>query len=305
MTGTIKSARNIDHLVLPVAGLDASLERLQALGFTVAPKGDHPFGTSNICFYMSDGSFLEMLAIGDREVYEQAARQGNVFVARDLAWRFRNAALNNSEGMSALVLATDDALADDANYRSEGISGGDILNFSRPFKTPTGEEDVASFRLAFAADLRAPDVFFFACQRVHVPQVDRTALQDHANGVLTIKEIAFSEENPSDFQYLLQIILGQRDVNAHSFGLDIAAGNTNISVLTPTGLQAFYGAENGENRSRERGLRLEGVTFKVRSLDILIGHLTTKNVPHTIRNQRVLVQPQRGQGGIFAFEEEL
>ncbi|WOC14839.1 VOC family protein [Pseudochrobactrum sp. MP213Fo] len=303
MTGTIKSARKIDHLVLPVAGLDASQERLHTLGFTTAPQGNHPFGTSNICFYLSDGSFLEMLGIGDRELYEQSAGRGNVFTARDLAWRFRNAALNQGEGISALVLASDDALADDAYYRANGISGGDVLNFSRPFKTPEGAEDEASFRLAFAADLRAPDVFFFACQRVHVPEVDRTSLQNHPNSVLSIKEIVFSEENPSDFQYLLQTVLEQRDVNAHSFGLDICAGNTNISVLTPTGLQAFYGVEVPEYQPRERGLRLEAVSFKVRSLELLTEYLTTKNVPYTIRNQRVVVQPQRGQGGIFAFEE--
>lgn len=299
MTGTIKSARNIDHLVLPVAGLDASVELLAILGFTVAPQGDHPFGTSNVCCYLSDGTFLEMLAIDDRETYEQAARNGNVFVARDLAWRFRNGA----EGMSALVLATDDALADDADYRANGICGGDILNFSRPFKTPEGQEDEAAFQLAFAADLRAPDVFFFACQRVHVPSVDRSSLQNHANTVISIQEIVFSEENPSDFQYLLQTVFGQRDVNAHSFGLDIAAGNTNISVLTPTGLRDFYGVEERDSHACQRGLRLEAVCFKVRSLDEILRCLNHQNIAYIMRNGRVIVHPALGQGGIFAFEE--
>ncbi len=74
----------LDHLVLPTAGLDTARQRLEALGFTVAPMGVHPFGTRNCCVYLADGTFMEPLAIGDAAVADDAARAGNVFVARDL-----------------------------------------------------------------------------------------------------------------------------------------------------------------------------------------------------------------------------
>ncbi|MGH7005536.1 MAG: VOC family protein, partial [Alphaproteobacteria bacterium] len=168
-----RTARPVDHLVLPTADLDAARDRLERLGFSVAPVGTHPFGTENVCVYLGDDSFLEFLAIGQRETCEAEARAGNVFVARDQSYRFRNGA----EGFSALVMGSGDAEADHAAFVQSGISAGPILNFSRPFVLPDGRKDKAGFRLAFAADLRAPDAFFFTCQRVDAPKVDRAALQ--------------------------------------------------------------------------------------------------------------------------------
>jgi hypothetical protein len=53
---------------------------------------------------------------------------------------------------------------------------GDMLTFSRPMKLPDGSEVTPSFKLAFAADLRAPDFFGFAVERINVPAADRSAL---------------------------------------------------------------------------------------------------------------------------------
>ena len=92
-------ARPLDHVVLPVADLGVARARLSALGFTVAPDGVHPFGTANCCVYLQDGTFLEPLAIGDAEQAAASARGGNVFTARDAAYR---RAVGN-DGFSALV----------------------------------------------------------------------------------------------------------------------------------------------------------------------------------------------------------
>ncbi|KXF77349.1 lactoylglutathione lyase [Paramesorhizobium deserti] len=289
-----RQARPVDHLVLPTASLDAARERLRKLGFTVAPEGKHPFGTVNVCTYLADGTFLEALAIGQRETCEHAAIRGNVFVTRDQAYRFRN----GEEGFSALVMGTEDAKADHSAFVKAGISAGKILNFSRAFVTPDGTRDKAAFRLAFAADLRAPDVFFFAVQRVRVPAVDRSALQRHENGAIAIREVVLSETNPTDFQYLMQEIVNERDVNAHSFGMDIRAANANIAVLTPAGLKAFLGAEAPQGR----GLRLQGVVFAVHDLEKVEGLLSANGVAFEKRSARIIVHPAEGQGATFAFE---
>lgn len=290
-----RQARPVDHLVLPTASLDVARERLQSLGFTVAPVGRHPFGTVNVCTYLSDGTFLESLAIGQREDCERAAIQGNVFVARDQAYRFRR----GTEGFSALVMGTQDARADHVAFVNAGISAGKVLDFSRPFVTSDGTRDKAAFRLAFAADLRAPDAFFFTCQRVNVPAVDRSALQRHENGALAIREVVLSEENPTDFQYLMQEIVNERDVNAHSFGMDIRAANTDIAVLTPVGLEAFLGAKAPV---AERGLRLQGIVFAVPDLAHVERLLSGNGIAFEKRGARILVQPAAGQGATFAFE---
>lgn len=287
--------RPVDHLVLPVVDLDTARARLEALGFTVAPIGIHPFGTENACIFFSDDTFLEPLAIGQRETCEVEARNGNVFVARDQAYRFRN----GQDGFSALVMGTKDARADHKEFVKSGISAGEILDFSRAFKTPEGKEDTAGFRLAFAADLRAPDVFFFTVERVNTPKVDRTALQTHKNGVVGLREIVLSEVNPTDFQYPLQELVNQRDINAHSFGMDIRAANANITVLTPAGLRSFLGLGAPEN---ERGLRLQAFVVGVCDLAAVEILLANNNISTEKRGSRLIVHKAPGQGAAIVFE---
>lgn len=57
----------IGHLVLQVPDLGTAPAWLAALGFTVAADAHNPFGTSNFCVFLPDGSYLEPLAIGDRQ----------------------------------------------------------------------------------------------------------------------------------------------------------------------------------------------------------------------------------------------
>ena len=107
---------SLDHLVMPTADLAVARARLNALGFTVAPEGVHPFGTANCCVYFPGGTFLEPLAVRDAEAVAAAIEGGNVFVARDRLFR----AAQGDEGLSALVLATDDADADHERLVAQG-----------------------------------------------------------------------------------------------------------------------------------------------------------------------------------------
>jgi hypothetical protein len=288
-------SRPIDHCVLPVRDLDQARARLTSLGFTVAPVGVHPFGTENACVFLADGTFLEPLAIGQRETAEAAALAGNAFVARDAAYRFRK----GGDGFSALVFGTRDAGADHAQFVRAGMSGGKPLAFSRAFVDRGGLSDTATFRLSFAADMRAPDAFFFTCERVNTPNVDRSALQVHANGAAGIATVVLSEPNPTDFQYILQEVANQRDVEAHSFGMDVETAHGRISVLNADGLKAWFGLDRGP----ERGLALEAIVFRVADLDATRRALGPDVESATIGG-RLVVRPAPGQGATFAFEEE-
>ena len=66
--------RALDHLVLPVPSLELARAHLDALGFTIAPQGTHPFGTINACVFFADGTFLEPLAVGDPVTVAPAQR---------------------------------------------------------------------------------------------------------------------------------------------------------------------------------------------------------------------------------------
>ena len=284
-----------DHAVLPVTSLEVARARLSALGFNVAADAIHPFGTENACVFLADETYLEPLAIAQREDCERTATKGNVFTGFDQTYRFRV----GEDGFSALAFRTDDADGDHKKFQKLGISAGKKLSFSRKFVDGNGKTVKASFKLSFAKDDRAPDANFFTCQRINTPDVDRSSLTAHTNSVVGIGEIILSEQNPSDFQYFLQPVMNNRDTPSVSFGMEIAAANTNINVLTPEGMRMEFGVERN---SLDRGLRCEGIVFKVSDKAKLQNALTKGGVQHRDTGRYWVVDAAQGQGAFFAFD---
>lgn len=294
MTVRLRTPRQIDHLVLPVTELSAARARLSELGFTVADDARHPFGTENCCVFLADGSYLEPLGIANREDCEAAARDGNVFVARDQAFRFRR----GPDGFSAIAMATSDAWADDQRFSAAGLSAGSVLEFSRDMTTPDGATATGSFRLAFAADLRAPDFFLFSSERVVPLPGDRSALERHANGVTALAEVVLFEKNPTDFQYLLQEAADEREVEANSFGMSVETLRGRIAVLNEAGLSGFFGMAPP---AADRGLKGVAVVLRTGDLAACRALFAERKIEFHERDGRLLVPPQPGQGVLFVF----
>ncbi|MGR9168450.1 VOC family protein [Rhizobium sp. KDH_Rht_773_N] len=286
----------IDHLVLPVTDIDLARERLGKLGFTVAPDARHPFGTENACVFFADKTYLEPLGVASVAESEQAARRGNVFAARDQAFRFRC----GDEGLSAIAFATGDARREHARFVEAGISAGSLLQFERPVRMPDGAESVAGFRLAFAADLRAPDFLLFAVERVNPLPADRAVLETHANGVTGIAEIALAAPEPNAFGVFVRSVARVVSADDTGFGLQIATANAKISLMTPEGLEAYYDLVTPDT---DRGLRGRAILFAVGDLAVTEAHLAANGVTYTRKANRILVKPAPGQGTLFAFEE--
>jgi hypothetical protein len=281
--------------VLPTAKLAVARARLTKLGFTVAPEGRHPFGTKNACVYLADGTFLEPLAQASEKIQLEAAyHRNNVFAARDLAYRFRR----GEEGFSAVVFGTEDAEADHAAFMEECISAGPVLEFSRNFVDAEGRKDKASFRLAFAADLRAPDCFFFTCQRVGVPNVDRAALQCHENGAVRLSAVVLAAPDPFSFGPVVRAVSGADIDSFHDNRFTIAAANAGIEMMTNQALYENFGTLSVD----DRGLRARAVVFGVPDLKATKSYLLSKGIDCEKYRGRVIVLPAPGQGAIFAFE---
>ena len=290
-----RAVRPIDHLVLPVVSLDDARRRYEALGFTVSPNGVHPFGTVNANIYLPEGAFLEPLAIGSREACWAEAQRGNPFVRNDQAYRFRV----SGEGFSHTVVTTEDAEADYHDYADEGFGDGPVVTFSRIAEDGQGERREVRFKLAFAADPRSPDAKFFSCETQAAPPRPEKLLT-HANGARRVKRVVLSEPNPTDFQYLLQELVRQRDVQAHSFGMDVEAANATIEVLTPDGLRVRYGLEASETA---RGLLHPCYVVGVSDLAATERWLSTHNIDWERRGATVIVPPALGQGCTVCFED--
>jgi len=291
---TLAPPRPLDHLVLPTADLAVARERLTAVGFTVAPIGIHPFGTENACIYLADGTFLEPLATGDAGKVEEAASAGNVFVARDRQFRRRNGA----EGFSAVVFGTGNADNDHASFVRAGISAGDRLDFSRPFVDASGRADEASFRLAFAAEGGEPDAFFFTCERANVPQVDRSALQAHANGATRIAAVFACVEHPAAHARFFETVAGA-PANVVGGRLEVELANAAIQLLDP----ADFVDEFGPDAPATAALRLAAVEFQVPDLAPVERHLAATATRYQRRDARLIVPAAPGQGAIFVFKE--
>lgn len=289
------SPRKFDHVVLPVESLELSRARYQALGFNVAADAMHPFGTENACIFFQEGTYLEPLAVGQREDCERSALEGNMFTATDQAYRFRN----GQTGFSAIAFLSENAGKDRTLFKSKGISSGENLAFSRPFKMPDGSFEEGSFELTFARDLRAPDITLFCCQDVKMPKMGKSDLSTHDNGVVGIKEIVLSEFVPSDFQYYLQDVVGNRDTPSHSFGMEIAAANTNINVLTPEGMAMTFGVERSV---QERGLRAEGLVLSVNNRKNLEAALKRGKIEYVDKGRYLVADRADGQGAFLAFD---
>jgi len=266
---------------MPTDSLGVARARLTALGFTVAPDGVHPFGTANCCVYFQDGTFLEPLVVADRAAAEKAVAGGNVFVARGPSFK-----VSYGDGdISAIVLGTDDALADHSAFVSAGLSIGPVLDFERAVRDSAGNADTAAFRLAFAAPRGEKQAFLFTCQRVRVPRVDRSALQRHPNGVAGIRSVEIWARGPA------------------SVGRDVAriANSTfedGVIQLANASMRLFYtDVHYGDV------FRPVSVTFAVNNLAETRRYLSETGVDYMDGNDSLSVAPERGSGATFIFGE--
>ncbi|MDX8455768.1 VOC family protein [Mesorhizobium sp. VK9D] len=290
-----KSAHPLDHLVLPVRSLDAARTRLASLGFVVAPIGVHPFGTENACVFFVDGTYLEPLAVGNEAIAAQAIGSGNVFVARDRLYRDRL----GDDGFSAVALGTGNADADHTRYLEAGLSAGNTLSFSRAFTDPNGRSDTASFKLAFASGKETMDAFLFATQRINAPNIDRTALQAHANGVTGIVEVIAVSDAPSAQIGLISIAT---DAVAAELGAGddaVRLPNAILSVVT----SESYAQRFGLAAQPSSHLRFQAIIFSIRDKASAARALATGAIDHDMSGNDIVVPPAPGQGAAFIFRE--
>ncbi|MEO3999741.1 VOC family protein [Mesorhizobium sp. CAU 1732] len=285
--------RALDHLVLPTVDLSIARERLASLGFTVAPEGVHPFGTANVCVYFADETFLESLAVADPAVADEAAANGNVFVARDRAFR----AARGDEGFSAVVLASTDADADHAAFVEAGSSAGQRLDFSRGYTDAQGAARTVSFRLALAAPDSEPDAFFFTCERVDAPAGGRGALAVHPNGVTGISRVVAIADEPARFSPFFSTFVGSDPVS-DTGGVSVGSGRGSISVLTPQTGADLLGLEP----KRANGLVLHAIIFTVSDLATVAQSLRSGGIGFEHHDRMIVVPASPGQGAVFAFE---
>lgn len=286
--------RQLDHLVLPVKSLQTSRQRYEQLGFTVAAVGVHPFGTANCCVFFADDTYLEPLALIDEALARAASDAGNHFIRFDQAFRQKL----GDEGFSALVIKSDDAMRDHQHFLDMNLSAAEPLSFRRPFKAPDGSEQMAGFQLAFAAEPRAPDVLFFACERLNALSPDRSALCQHRNGASSIARIFMIAADPEEFRAFLSPIL---DVSAREI-----AGGLSFD-LNPLSIEVHAMASNPLKPSSLKprlALEFSGIEFAVANLAATADYFDQAGIEIKRLGESLKIAPAQGQGTDFLFREK-
>ena len=233
MTLDRKDGRGIDHLVLPVHDLKAARAGYEALGFTLTPDAQHPFGTGNFLAQLQ-GSFLEIVSVTRPELVKPAAPGAFSFAG------YNQEFLKRREGFSMLVFESADARRDQEEFAAEGLTTYAPFDFQRKAELPDGKTVTVGFSLAFVTDVQAPEAVFFTCQQ-HAPEYFwKPEYQVHPNGATGVAEVIMVAEVPHSLESLFIGLQGRERVAPHADGLVVQTARGRVTVQRPGRFQARF-----------------------------------------------------------------
>ncbi|MGZ6725792.1 MAG: VOC family protein, partial [Solirubrobacteraceae bacterium] len=266
-------------------------ELYRRLGFTVGERNRHSWGTHNRLVQFP-GVFIELLTVA-----EPAKLGADEF--SNLFGRFNQSFLSNQEGLSLLLLESDDAAADAALFQSSGIAASEVMTFEREGNRPDGAPVKVAFSLAFARDAGAPGVGFAVCQH-HLPEnFWNPVFQQHPNTASGIASVVLVAENPSDHHIFLSAFTGVRDLHATSSGVSASTPRGEIKVMDPAAFRSHFGTEPPDI---SQGARLAALQFRVRDRAALEAALNKGGVAASSRMSSTVVAPQIAMGATLVFQ---
>ncbi len=246
----------IDHVVVTVPNLDAAAAQFEALGFTLTPRAQHPWGTANRLVQMAGQNFIEILEL-DRPhlLFEHdAAKTPPVFSFGAFNRDFLAAGLM---GFSMLVLAGADSAADVARFVSAGLDTYAPFDFGRRAKLPDGREVDVAFSLAYATHPEITRAAFFTSHNKFPENFWKPEFQRHTNGAVVIEEAVLVAPEPRHLAHFIGGFTGQRPREIDG-GLAAACGPQILSVLTP---DVFAARFDGAMVDLAQGPRLAGLVI--------------------------------------------
>ena len=179
----LQQVRGIDHAMILVRDLDRARETYARMGFTLTPRGFHSLGSQNHCV-MFGRDYLELMALPP---------------APPAPLQYHADFLAKREGVGALALATEDAVAAHAELTQAGIAAEAPLALSRP----VGNLGEARFTLVQLPPAETPGFRTFLCQHHTRDIVWRPEYQRHANGAGGIKSVTIASIDPTRYARLL------------------------------------------------------------------------------------------------------
>jgi hypothetical protein len=233
MTGFL----GIDHPLIVVKDIALMRERYEALGFTMTPIGQHPWGTST-SLAMFNRCLLELMSIYDED---------RVDLVPAGAFRFGRTIrdhLAEREGISLLALNSDDAVADGAIVEARGIVSQGVIEFGRDLVLPDGTADRTATTLKILHDPELPRLSNFICQQHRPDLIYVPKWLEHPNGTAGICQVTIMAE-PADQPRVRQRLIGLHGNDAliaRTGGFGARTGNGMFVVADRATITATYGA---------------------------------------------------------------
>lgn len=291
MPASVSTPRGLDHLVIGVRDLDAAGTLYEKLGFKVGARNRHPWGTENRIVQFP-GSFLELVTVGDAGAIPPAGERTFSFGAF-----VRDALAEQGEGLSMLVLESQDAKADAAAFKAAGIGDYEPFFFERQGKRPDGSTVRVAFELAFAADPKAPECGFFVCQQFEPQNFWNTEFQQHTNGATALASAVMLADDPAAHRAFLTTFSGGAEVLEGNEDYVLALPRGRLDVLDPETALGAYQVEPDTTPAR-----FLGFCVSVPDLEAVAERLTAAGIPFIQNEERVFVQAEDALGCMVAFE---
>jgi catechol 2,3-dioxygenase-like lactoylglutathione lyase family enzyme len=283
-------ARGLDHIVHAVRDLDAAAALYRRLGFTVGARNKHPWGTHNHIVQFP-GFFIELLTFAEPD---KLGTDGfsTLFAAynRDFIAR--------GEGLSLLILESQDARADEAAFRAAGIAASEVMGFEREGKRPDGSTVKVGFSLAFAEDKRAPDIHFCVCQQHYPENFWNPAFQKHANSVTGLAGIVAVAGEPEQHRAFFAAYSGA-PASATEGGFVIATPRGTIDVLTPAAFVQRFGVKAPDTA---RGPRLAAIRFQAADASLMQAVPTEAGLAGLYAGNATVIGSEDAMGAVLVFE---
>jgi catechol 2,3-dioxygenase-like lactoylglutathione lyase family enzyme len=282
--------RGLDHIVHAVRDLDAAAALYKSLGFTVGARNRHPWGTHNYIVQMP-GTFIELLTLAEPE------KLGDNSFSK-LFGIYTGEFTRRHEGLSLLILESQNAKADEADFANAGIAASETMLFEREGKRPDGSLVKVAFSLAFADDKLAPDIHFATCQQHYPENFWNPEFQKHANGVTGISGVVAVAEEPARHKVFMQAFAGA-EATMSGDGFHIVTPRGVIEAVTPNAFVTRYGVAAPDVAS---GMRLAAIRFAAADASLLQDVPELAGIAGLYAENAAIVGADDAMGAVLVFE---
>jgi hypothetical protein len=282
--------RGLDHIVHAVRDLERAGALYERLGFTVGARNRHPWGTHNRIIQFP-GVFIELVTFAEPD------KLGTDGFSILFAAHNRDFAAAH-EGLSMMILESQDAAADAQAFGRAGIAASPSMHFEREGQRPDGTRVKVGFSLAFAEAGSSADLRLATCQQHYPENFWTPALQQHPNGATGVAAVTVVAADPAAHRSMLLAFTGAAEARSRSDGYDIPLPRGSISVTTPEAFKFAYGVTPPEPSS---GLRLAAVHFPIHDPQRLRTLLAATDIAVLSTADGIVIAPESALGATLVF----